>query len=302
MASIYQMIESVRSNRPRHGSRGIWGELSQTKNIQIGEMYFSDQNLVKKVFAKALVDQVWRHTMPQRSNNLLFFRHAQSADKALGTFWANIRKWAKVYLKHLNLQSSEQAELLGIVSVDISSDKIHRLQTQEKIIQSVTEDQSKPKQITLQTQWGSTEVQAPLQTTKLKVNSRLPPSQVMVERDVKTPRNFDEPCQTYAYVKKNTLDVIRLMFSNLSQAGCESVAWEKFLQAMCDAGYVVRNGSGSAVIFEAKDMQSGWHRGKIIFHRPHPVAKLDPIMLRSMRKRMAKWLAWSTTRFRLKGS
>ena len=32
--------------------------------------------------------------------------------------------------------------------------------------------------------------------------------------------------------------------------------------------------------------------GKIVFHKPHPIAKIDPIMLRSMGKRMAKWFGW----------
>ena len=93
-----------------------------------------------------------RHTLPQGSNNLVFLRHSQSADEALGTFWAGIRKWAKVYLKHLDLQSAEEAELLGIVSVDISSENIHRRQTQEKIILSEIEGQSNPKRVPLQTQ------------------------------------------------------------------------------------------------------------------------------------------------------
>ena len=35
MASIYHMIESVRLNRPRHGSRDISRDLSQTENVRL---------------------------------------------------------------------------------------------------------------------------------------------------------------------------------------------------------------------------------------------------------------------------
>lgn len=304
MASIYHMIESIRLNRLRHGSRDISSELGQTENIRLSRNILFRPNFGHEgigdpeAVTKALLDQMCRHTPPQGSNNLVCLRYSQSADEALGTFWAHIRKWAKVYLKHLDLQSSEEAELLGIVSVDIRTDNIHRLQIQEKKILSEIESQAKPKQVLLQTQWDPTEVQpleleAQLLVTKVKVKSRLAPSEseIIAEQDINPPDKFDEPSQRYTYVKKNTLHVIGLMFSEISETGRESVAWEKFLQAMCDAGCVARNGGRSAVFFEATDMQSGLHRGRIIFHRPHPVAKLDPIMLRSMGKRMKKWFS-----------
>jgi hypothetical protein len=54
--------------------------------------------------------------------------------------------------------------------------------------------------------------------------------------------------------------------------------------------------SGSAVVFEPDDWKRGWC-GKIVFHKPHPVAKIDPIMLRSVGKRMEKWFGWNAETF-----
>jgi hypothetical protein len=65
---------------------------------------------------------------------------------------------------------------------------------------------------------------------------------------------------------------------------------------MADAGFAARQSSGSAVIFEPDDWERGWP-GKIVFHKPHPVAKIDSIMLRSMGKRMEKWFGWDAETF-----
>jgi HicA toxin of bacterial toxin-antitoxin, len=62
---------------------------------------------------------------------------------------------------------------------------------------------------------------------------------------------------------------------------------------MKDAGFTARSNGGSAVLFEGNPKLGG----KIVFHKPHPIAKIDPIMLRSIGKRMAKWFGWSRELF-----
>ena len=51
---------------------------------------------------------------------------------------------------------------------------------------------------------------------------------------------------------------------------------------MRDLGCTVRNDAGSAVNFEHAD------KGKIVFHGPHLEAKVDPILLRAIGKRLTK--------------
>jgi len=48
------------------------------------------------------------------------------------------------------------------------------------------------------------------------------------------------------------------------------------------------------VVFEGESLS-----GKIVFHKPHPVAKIDPIMFRVMGKRMNKWFGWTRDTFAL---
>jgi hypothetical protein len=58
--------------------------------------------------------------------------------------------------------------------------------------------------------------------------------------------------------------------------------WRKFVIAMADADFTSRHNTGSAVIFSCE-------KGKIVFHKPHPVAKIDFRSLMKLGKRLNKW-------------
>jgi hypothetical protein len=91
-------------------------------------------------------------------------------------------------------------------------------------------------------------------------------------------------------VKARTFGILNAMFPTANEETAKSIDWNAFVQAMGDVGFLARNGGGSAVIFE-KSGDSG-QGGRIIFHKPHPVEKIDPVMFRSMGKRMTKWFGW----------
>lgn len=75
----------------------------------------------------------------------------------------------------------------------------------------------------------------------------------------------------------------------------KDLLWDRFVQAMVDAGFTGRNNGGSPVSFKRRDGGGG-----IAFHRPHPIPKIDPIMLRTMGKLMAKWFGWRRELFVLR--
>jgi hypothetical protein len=84
------------------------------------------------------------------------------------------------------------------------------------------------------------------------------------------------------------------MFPTSVQERQMELDWNLFILSMEDAGFKVKNGGGSIFIFED---QGG--KGKINFHRPHPVPKIDPVMMRCMGRRMNKWFGWSRDIFTL---
>jgi hypothetical protein len=59
-------------------------------------------------------------------------------------------------------------------------------------------------------------------------------------------------------------------------------------QPMRDLGFVAQQSPGSAVTFIKT---GGWDR--IIFHKLHPVTKIDQCMLQAYGRRTACWFSWS---------
>jgi hypothetical protein len=61
--------------------------------------------------------------------------------------------------------------------------------------------------------------------------------------------------------------------------------------AIEDTGFVGTQAGRPAVTFE----KAG--EGRIVFHRPHPVGKIDAVMLGSMGRRLGRWFGWERGRF-----
>jgi hypothetical protein len=102
------------------------------------------------------------------------------------------------------------------------------------------------------------------------------------------------PSIVNASVTKNSIAVFQSMFScrNFTNVSQKEVRWDSFVLAMAEpvVGFVARHSSGgSAVQFEPKEGSKWFGMGKIVFHKPHPVPVIDPVMLLSMGKRMRKW-------------
>lgn len=53
-----------------------------------------------------------------------------------------------------------------------------------------------------------------------------------------------------------------------------------FLQAMGDAGLGASQNSGSPVVFQSIDEERGWMGREIVFHKPHPFAKVDAVRMK----------------------
>lgn len=99
-------------------------------------------------------------------------------------------------------------------------------------------------------------------------------------------------------VKQRYLDVFRNMFPDRRQSS-PSVEWDTFVQAMSQAGFVAHHRGGSEVSFEPAEKSKWFKLGKILFHRPHPKSKIDPVILQTIGKRMGKWFGWGRDSFAL---
>jgi hypothetical protein len=95
-------------------------------------------------------------------------------------------------------------------------------------------------------------------------------------------------------VPKRSYATFRYMFPAAAEERQKTVEWDTFVASMADAGFAAKNGGGSIVTFENENVE-----GQIIFHRPHPDPKIDPIILQSMGSRMNKWFGWTRNTFML---
>lgn len=98
-----------------------------------------------------------------------------------------------------------------------------------------------------------------------------------------------------------TLQSYNILMSMLKSSDDKGkmVEWNAFVTAMAEAGFTATSSGGSAVSFEAdENSQNDW-KGRIVFHEPHPVTKIDPIKLQDMGKRMKKWFGWDEDTFEL---
>lgn len=89
-------------------------------------------------------------------------------------------------------------------------------------------------------------------------------------------------------VRPEALQIFNDMFPSSSDATEKPkkksvLDWRKFVAAMTDAGFSASGSGGSAVTFTHDN------GGRIIFHRPYPIAKVDPSMLAWFGKRLNKW-------------
>jgi hypothetical protein len=93
-------------------------------------------------------------------------------------------------------------------------------------------------------------------------------------------------------VKPESMWILCRMFpARLEEYVAKPLDWRRFVDAMRDAGFETGHLGGSAVMFA----QEG--KGKIVFHKPHPVAKVDQVMLQRWGRRMAKWFSWQRESF-----
>ena len=137
------------------------------------------------------------------------------------------------------------------------------------------------------------------QEVKAKVKTRPDQAVATLQLEGDVDAMTAEESEPKIAVSRRAFDVFSLMFPASSAEAAASVEWDLFVYAMADVGFSARNSGGSAVVFEKKNDADASQTGKIVFHQPHLVSKIDPVKLHSMGKRMRKWFGWHRGLFTL---
>lgn len=126
---------------------------------------------------------------------------------------------------------------------------------------------------------------------------------------------LDDEKHTKIPLKSRAFSLITLMYPTNALEASKSIEWDQFVHAIGDMGFTARSAGCSAVSFEKvgksphrfgdsgdsefRSDGEGEKNTRIDFHKPHPISKIDPVMIRGMGRRMSKWFGWGREGFEL---
>jgi len=305
LAAYHEMLVSVRLHRPQNEVRSI-DEVKKSEDREAWRgfdvpMVLGLRDAVR--LGKPLLKDFYEAPLPGGLKDATWLKRSQAIRRALEAFWTGMRGHSRKILEGAKFSAEEALANLETISASLSPEYIEAVRAEEGQVVNSIERASDP----LQREWGSSSSSkpaVPAPQPKVKTRQAQQPEEIQGIEDKVAGITVDitEENSTVLPVKKRALNVFTLMFPATAHEAAKTVEWDNFVYAMSDVGFSARNGGGSAVIFENETLvKEDRSNGRIVFHRPHPVAKIDPVMLHSMGKRMAKWFGWCRERFASEG-
>jgi hypothetical protein len=237
---------------------------------------------------------------PTGKRDVEWLRRADEVRRLSENFWARAKEAQKKHLAMNAFARCTEADKQGFLSYDSTPKHRAYLKSERDEILS---PEAPPKAVKLQpvptTEWPATTAANDSGTIlptrpKEKIKSRpdgITTMTVLPENLESNDVDESTPTPTLL-VKSETIRVLSRMFpSTTEEYAAKLLDWKSFVVAMEDAGLLASQCGGSAVTFAKEGM------GRIVFHRPHPVAKVDQTMLQCWGKRMRKWFGWERETF-----
>ncbi|EWG55568.1 hypothetical protein FVEG_17551 [Fusarium verticillioides 7600] len=301
LSTCHEMLITVRLHRPHNSLGSLDGVLATEhrgfwkicRQLAISEEAF-------KRIGTAFVDDFYHARLPTGSKISERISHFRALRTAVEKFWGSVRAFVREDLtkSDTSFSSAEAEDLLGVVSAHLSEEYTQEKQQAEAEILTAFKvaDKAQPIDGTFNASFEPSNTSTTIAKGREKIKTR--GEHGSSASDVTEPRAEDAEEMTKDAIitlPEDLLGVIHLMFPRKDKAA-KDVTWERFVNMMAKAGFTARNNTGSAVAF--KQRGAG---GRIVFHKPHPADKLDPVLLRIMGKRMAKWFGWKRELFALQG-
>lgn len=305
LAAFHEMLVSVRLSRPQNEARDI-DQVLKSDDREAWKASSSSISLSGKdsvALGTAILENFYKAPLPSGQKNSSWLLRSRTIRNALEAFWRGLRERSQTIFENSRFSREEARDILKVISADLSSKYINAIKAEEGQVLASIERASSATTSLIQKEWGSSETtHAPGPISKPKVKTR--PVEQLGALEEAEDRIADlkvdalEESSPIILVPQRAFHVLTRMFPVTAEEANKSVQWDNFVHAMSDMGFSARNGGGSAIVFKNEVSASDGHAGgKIVFHKPHPVATIDPVMLHSMGKRMAKWFGWHRERF-----
>jgi hypothetical protein len=307
LATCHEMLVSVRLCRPQNRNRDIDDFKHQEDREGWKIFRHPDIDTPTKDHEKAgmkLVEHFLEPSTHKTSTKDTLLR-SQKTRRTLEDFWVSMREIARQMLgpKGSFFSKQEVDSMIVVLSAHSTPEYLNDARAEEKALADIIQNERQPpRQTSFATVVGELDSKPNFasQARRDKTKSRPQPGEVIAR--IATPEPDPEPAPTLGTeirVTQRAMDLIRHMYPQTSAEAAKSISWESFVQALCEVGFMARNNGGSAVLFEKISVgsESDDAGGKIVFHRPHPETKIDPVMLHAMGRRMTKWFGWARERF-----
>ncbi|KAF5556912.1 ycfA domain-containing protein [Fusarium mexicanum] len=301
LSTCHEMLIAVQSHRPRNAARAPEEVIATEDRVswKLAQPFGFNMDVYKDI-GIAFARDFYHVKPPTGPKSVEWLSHSQALCTANEKFWEAIRGFLRKQLTQRdNGYTLEEVEaLLGVASAHLSKEYIQEKQRAEVEILSAinTADESQPIADAFNEGPDPSPTSATIAQGREKVKTR--GEQCSSGSDVtEPPDEAAEEVTKHAVISltRDSLGVIHLMFPRKDDVSKE-VTWDRFVRVMIEAGFTARNNGGSAVAF--KQLVDG---GRIVFHKPHPADKIDPVLLRIMGKRMTKWFGWKRELFALQG-
>jgi hypothetical protein len=296
LSTCHEMLSAVRLHRPQNAARTL-ADVKATEdrepwNPQRADRYSNDMGLLHNI-GTSLVKDFYFAKQPTGPKDSDWITRSRELRDALEKFWTSIREIVRKELRSSAFSPESIDELLKVISAHSTAEYVQQEKQAKDGILANIHQQKEPSTITSLFHEADLETASSTISRREKTKTRGGQGASAAcdkENLDDAPHASSEPektTDTIIEVTKQSLAVFQLMYPNKEDV-VKDILWDRFVHAMVDAGFIARNNSGSAVAF----IRSSGEGGKIVFHKPHPVDKIDPVLLRIMAKRMAKWFGW----------
>ncbi|KAF5562525.1 ycfA domain-containing protein [Fusarium phyllophilum] len=304
LSACHEMLIAVQSHRPRNTAREPEEVIATEDRVswKMAQPFGINTDMYRDIGMEFTRD-FYHAKPPTGPKSAEWLSHSQALSMANEKFWEAIRGFLKKQLTQRDNKAytlEEVDSLLGIASAHLSEEYIQDKQRAEaEIISAINiADETQPVTGTFNEGPETSAALTAIAQGREKVKTR--GEQCSSASDpVETPAQDVVEVTEDAIITlpEESLGVIHLMFPSKDDAA-KDITWNRFVNMMTKAGFTARNNTGSAVAF--KQVSGSGAGGRIVFHKPHPADRIDPVLLRIMGKRMAKWFGWKRELFALR--
>ena len=309
LAANHELLAVVRQHRPVckpttvEEARAKGADRQAWRGMQTGDEKYEQSKQDWEALAaqlKAVLDLPF----PKGKHDRAWLESADQVRQNLKNFWTKAREMHRKALEHAKLYTEEDRQQeLATMSFDSTIEHLAVLKAERDAILA-PKARTKPNELVSDdagTGWNTGSAMKLSSTSllsapksKTKTRPEVSTSNADVAEAPKTPviEKTKIPPLAIIQVKPESMRVLTRMFPCAPEEySGKPVDWRSFVGAMEDAGFPAAQSGGSAVTFTKEG------EGRIVFHKPHPVAKIEQTVLQSWGKRMGKWFKWERETF-----